>query len=44
MQTRYFIELILFIFMAIFFQYEIGNYVKIHEEAYKEYAALIAMK
>ena len=35
MQTRYFIELILFIIMAIFFQYEIGNYVKIHDEAYK---------
>ena len=37
MQTRYFIELILFIIMAIFFQYEIGNYVKIHEEADQEY-------
>ena len=31
MQTRYFIELLLFVIMAIFFQYEIGNYVKLSD-------------
>jgi len=44
MQTRYFIELILFILMAIFFQYEIGNYRKLSNQASVEYENLIDLK
>jgi hypothetical protein len=44
MQTRYFIELLFFVVLAIFFQYEIGQFVKKSDTVFETYDALIELK
>jgi hypothetical protein len=43
MQTRYFIELMLFIIMAIFFQYEIGQYATSSDASFSDFDNLIEL-
>ena len=44
MQTRYFIELLFFIILAIFFQYEIGQFAKKSDAVFVSYDALTELK
>ena len=44
MQARYFIELLFFVVLAIFFQYEIGQFVKKSDTVFETYDALIELK
>jgi hypothetical protein len=44
MQTRYFIELALFLFLAVLFQKMIGDFQKDFLELNKEYDKLVAMR
>jgi hypothetical protein len=44
MQTRYFIELLFFVLLAIFFQYEIGQFAKKADTVFVAYEALIELK
>jgi len=44
MQTRYFIELLFFVTLSIFFQYEIGQFANKSSAAYESFDALIELK
>ena len=44
MQTRYFIELLFFVTLAIFFQYEIGQFANKSNAASESFDALIELK